>query len=255
MAGQAWSSLPGWAHQYLDGMSTPSRLRLLIRNFVSPVRTSTQSAALVADLENELKQHFAGPDPEWIPLHWFWLLKPLCSQCKMTGLLYKDLIIATSSGKQGSVVRDDAMQAFCPICLTVHQLGSGRKVFNCCGRRHNLNKGTFRRGKYVCPGCGKASSHEELQTGRSDRVLVAVEETRVGFHRRIRAATSFDRDLASGASETVALSGEQFDVPLQGKRRDRRPVSAGYASLRTLFTGRQWAVFVAASRNSFYAVQ
>lgn len=205
-----------------------------------------KSTALLTEIESELKQYFAGPDPEWTPLHWFWLLKPVCNHCRKPGLLYKDLIIATSSGRQGSVVRDESMHAFCPICLTVHPLKLGRVVFNCCGRRHRINNGTYIGGKYMCPECGRASSHEELQTGRSERVLVAVEETRVGFYRRIRTVTDLDRNVSSGASQDSLPSGEQFDVQLQIDRRDRRPVSAGYNSLRTLFTARQWAVFAMA---------
>lgn len=204
------------------------------------------SKILVGELEDQLKQLFVGPDPEWTPLHWFWLLRPVCPQCGVRGLFYRDLVIATSSGRRGAVVRDHAMHTFCPDCLSVYPLGSGRKVFNCCGKRHRIDSGTYLRGKYHCPECGHASSHDELQTGRSERVLIAVEETRVGSHRRIRTATKFDKELASRVPETATSGSSSFDRQLEVKRRDRRPVSAGYTSLRTLFTARQWIVFTCA---------
>jgi putative DNA methylase len=204
------------------------------------------SAALVLELEKELKQHFDGPDPEWTPLHWFWLLKPSCPECNNPGLLYKDLIIATSTGRRGAVVRDSAMHAFCPSCLTVHELERDSKELNCCGQSQKVDSGTFTRGKYVCPQCGKASSHEELKTGSSERILIAVEETHAGSYRRIRSATPFDRELTSALPPTQTLSMKEFDVQLETERRDRRPVSAGYSSLRALFTARQWAVFTSA---------
>jgi putative DNA methylase len=204
------------------------------------------SAAIVKELQTELEHHFAGPDSDWIPLHWFWLLKPVCCHCKSVGLLYKDLILATSTGRRGSVVRDDAIHAFCPTCLQVQGIKLGAKTISCCGQNHSIDTGTFTRGKYFCPSCSKKSSHEELQTGTSEKILIAVEETRVGSHRRIRSATIFDKQLASPSSAAPVVNSDQFDVRLQVKRKDRRPVSAGYGSLRSLFTERQWAVFTSA---------
>lgn len=215
------------------------------------------SSELVAQLREQYGDRFAGTDTEWTPLHWFWLTKPTCTRCGAQDLLYKDLILATSSGRHGSVVRDDGMHVFCPDCLEVHALGLNRVELRCCGRRHRIASGTFSKGKYRCPTCGTAASHEELQTGRSGRVLIAVEETKVGARRRIRAATARDRELAV----TDALDAEDlratYDVPLETDRRDRRPVSAGYSSTRSLFTDRQWAVFTAAFdlvRNGEYSV-
>lgn len=204
------------------------------------------SEELVGDLASEVGSYFAGPDPDWTPLHWFWLMRPKCSDCGEDGLLYKDLIIATSSGQRGAVVRDDAMHAFCPDCLLVHPMGLGRQEVWCCGRHHKIRKGTYERGKYHCVACGTAASHEELGTAHAERVLVAVEETRVGFHRRIRAASDFDRELVAGASAATSTVGAEFDVPLEADRRDRRPVSAGFTSTRSLFTPRQWAVVTSA---------
>lgn len=204
------------------------------------------SVNLINDLVDDLGGYFEGPDADWVPLHWFWLIRPKCSHCSVSGLLYKDLVIATSSGRDGAVVRDHGIHAFCPVCLKVHALAGGRKELRCCGRRHKLNVGTYHCGKYRCHACGESSTHEDLQTASAERVLIAVEETRVGFRRRIRTASSFDRQLASRAANVAYRVGRDFDVPLTVERRDRRPVSAGYTSTRSLFSPRQWAVFTSA---------
>lgn len=204
------------------------------------------SSELVAQLREKYGDRFTGIDEGWIPLHWFWLTKPTCNECGTQNLLYKDLVLATSSGRHGSVVRDDGMHVFCPDCLEVHGLGLNRLELRCCGRRHRISVGTFSKGKYRCPSCGAAASHEELQTGRAQRVLIAVEETKVGERRRIRTATLRDHELASVVDSDAEELRAHYDVPLEIDRRDRRPVSAGYTSTRSLFTDRQWAVFTEA---------
>lgn len=205
-----------------------------------------QSTRLVEYLAAAFGDYFTGVDDEWTPLHWFWLSRPECSACSEPGLLYKDLIIATSSGRDGSVVRDDAIHAFCPSCLQVHALGVGRKELRCCGRRYKLDVGTYYSGKFRCPRCRAVSTHEDLQTANAERVLIAVEETRAGFRRRIRSADPFDRKMAVEAEKLAFRVGRAFDMPLAVERRDRRPVSAGYSSVRSLFTPRQWVVFTSA---------
>ena len=147
------------------------------------------------------------------------------------------------------MVRDDEMHAFCPKCLTVYPMDRSRTVIHCCGRRHKIRLGTYRQGRYRCGGCGAASTLEDLQVARAPRVLVAVEETHPGAHRRIRTATAFDRDQATSLSPGktgTGVEGHDFDVALEIERRDRRPVSAGFTTTRTLFTPRQWALFTSA---------
>ncbi|MFI0370387.1 hypothetical protein ACH35V_21170 [Actinomadura sp. 1N219] len=217
----------------------------------------SEAEALIERLNGTLGGAFAGPDKDWTPLHWFWLTRPECGRCGEAGLLYKDLIIATSSGKPGSVTRDDEMHTFCPECLTVHAMKLNRKEVRCCGRRHRIHTGTYKRGKYFCPGCGESSSYEDLAIAQAERVLVAVEETRTGHHRRIRSAQPFDQQLVIDAAKT-APAGADFDVALETKRRDRRPVSVGFSTTRSLFTSRQWAVFVYAFsdvRNADHSVE
>lgn len=205
----------------------------------------SEAEALFERLRETVGPSFAGPDAGWIPLHWFWLSRPTCSQCGNSELLYRDLIIATSSGKRGAVVRDDEMHVFCPDCLKVHAMRLDRKEVWCCGRRHRVHEGTFKRGKYDCRACGGRSTYESLAIANAERVLVAVEETRVGHHRRIRSARSFDRDLTVAASKSAPV-GAEFDLALRTDRRDRRPVSVGFTSTRSLFTPRQWTAFVQA---------
>ncbi len=201
---------------------------------------------LVSALEDSFSALFEGRDTGWTPLHWFWLLRPSCPACGISGLLYKDLVIARSVGKAGSVVRIDEVHAFCPACLKIHAMARGRKEIHCCGRRFKLDQGTYVRGRYTCSSCGTKSNHEELRSAHVPRVLIAVEETRPGAHRRIRKATQFDHRQTDLANVASAAADDDFDVSLETDRRDRRPVSAGYSTLKTLFTSRQWALFTAA---------
>jgi putative DNA methylase len=211
-----------------------------------PARGLKEAAdEMVAWLQARLGHYFESDDKEWTPLHWFWLMKPTCTSCGHSGLLYRDLIIATSSGRTGSVVRDDYMHVFCPDCYAVHPLERDRKEIRCCGHRHRITRGTFRSGKYHCASCNKASTYEDLGAATTPRVMIAVEETRTGHRRRIRAAHAGDRELATSAAQ-LADESTIFDVPLATERRDRRPVSAGYTTSRTLFTDRQWALFTTA---------
>jgi putative DNA methylase len=201
---------------------------------------------LISHLSSKHGGRFSGVDPEWMPLHWFWLMRPICNECGHGDLLYKDLVLATSSGRHGSVVRNEAMHAFCPDCLRVQGLGSDRVRLDCCGKRHRIADGTYSKGRYCCPNCGTAATHEELQTGQAERVLIAVEETKPGSRRRIRSASPFDRELATQQVGMDFGLSESFDVELDQNRRDRRPVSLGFTTTRSLFTPRQWAVFTSA---------
>lgn len=213
--------------------------------------------SLFKKLTTEFGAYYAGPDDDWTPLHWFWLMRPSCGGCGKTGLLYKDLILATSTGRNGAVRRENGMHAFCPDCLTVHAIDAKRTQLRCCGRYHQIHSGTFVRARYWCPTCEKPSTFEDLQVAAAPRVMVAVEETHSTQRRRIRTATQFDRLRAEmratsrggravkdrAAAEAVTML---YDRPLATIRRDRRPVNAGYTSTRTLFTTRQWALFTAA---------
>ncbi|MGV1005699.1 MAG: hypothetical protein ACOYEV_13260 [Candidatus Nanopelagicales bacterium] len=212
--------------------------------------------SLAKKLNTEFGAYYAGPDNDWMPLHWFWLVRPVCGGCGEAGLLYKDLILATSTGRNGAVRRENGMHAFCPDCLTVHAISASRIQLRCCGRYHKIHSGTFVRARYRCPSCEMPSTFEDLQVAVAPRVMVAVEETHSTQRRRIRTATWFDRLRAEGRATscggsvvedqvTDALS-KPYDLPLATNRRDRRPVSAGYTSTRTLFTSRQWALFTAA---------
>lgn len=213
--------------------------------------------ALYKKLVTEFGDSYAGPDNDWMPLHWFWLMRPACASCGETGLLYKDLILATSTGRIGAVRRENGMHAFCPDCLSVHAIEANRAQLRCCGRYHKIHSGTFVRARYWCRSCEQPSTFEELQVAAAPRVMVAVEETHSTQRRRIRTATQIDRfraeERASSSSGSAVESQEAaeevsrlYDHPLATARRDRRPVSAGYTSTRALFTNRQWSLFTAA---------
>ena len=52
-----------------------------------------------------------------------------------------------------------------------------RRELRHLGHRWPLAAGTFVAGRYVCPSCGRKSSHRELATGIAPRRLAAVEAT------------------------------------------------------------------------------
>lgn len=202
---------------------------------------------LIEGLRDEFERMYVSADSEWTPLHWFWLFEPTCPSCGDSSLMYKDLILARSLGKRGAVLRDDDISAFCPECHRVHGLSADRKTLFCCGKRRRLDAGTASFGKFTCPSCDLRSTHEELQTGSAKRVLIGVEETKPGSRRRIRSVADQDRQLIQSAAERA--KGEpmsQFDLPLTKARRDRRPVSAGFTSSRSLYTERQWLLYTEA---------
>jgi len=223
---------------------------LVVQSELTPSasRAAAESAVeLLEHLSSSLGDLWSGHSQGWTPLHWFWLRKPECPDCGETGLLYKDLLIASSIGLHGSVVRDVDKHAFCPDCLKVHSLATKRKTVICCGRSRHISDGTYADGKYRCSSCGARSSHERLSTGKVESVLIAVEETMDRAHRRIRSATADDLAQISRARELAARrDGSRYNRSLETVRRDRRPLSLGFDDVRSLFTDRQWLLFVTA---------
>lgn len=200
--------------------------------------------ALVAELAKSLALLMSADDESWLPLHWFWLRKPVCPHCDEAGLLYKDLIVARSDRRTGSVVRADELHAFCPECLAVHGLKGTRLTLKCCNRQRRLSEGTYAGQRWTCPSCGERSSHEQLRTGIAERVLLAVEETSSeDLPRRIRAATSEDRERVVQAAAAVSLIQPPNVGAFDASRRDQRPLSLGFAGPRDMFSDRQWLLF------------
>jgi putative DNA methylase len=224
----------------------PLACALVLAELEQPEAEAAAAAAkeLTAYLSSNLGHLFDAGDGPWTPLHWFWLRRVHCPQCNARSLVYRDLVLARSQGRVGSVVRDADTHAFCPDCLSVHALRGERKVLECCGRRRPLTKGTFISGKFHCEACSATSSYEAIQPGQAERVLVAVEETHPKLRRRLRTATAADRTRAAVAS-TVSVE-SPYERALQVSRRDRRPVSLGFASSRSLFSDRQWQLFTTA---------
>lgn len=176
----------------------------------------------------------------WSPLHYFSVARVSCPNCDHQELAYRSPVLARSIGKPGAVVRQEAVTVFCPACLGLHHLGADAKAFSCCDRQWALDTGTFRGGRYHCPQCASRSSHDQLQTGSAPRVLVAVEETRVGGHRRLRPPRPSDQP------EVERIEREHLDRKLEVPETDRRPVSYGVTTMRGLHTPRQIAYLVGA---------
>lgn len=221
---------------------------------------ATTAESLIDHLRDVLRELYGPENAEWTPLHWFWLRRVRCPHCAEGGLLYRDLILARSSGRQGSVVREAEISAFCPDCLAVHSLPGGRTTVVCCRRRRRLTSATFTAGRYQCGGCGMSSSLDELKPAGAERVMVGVEETHPQQHRRIRTATSKEREQETRARSLAArVKSPIFDRRLTTQRRDRRPVSHGFETVGSLFLPRQQLLLDAAmgwiERHDIPAVQ
>lgn len=192
----------------------------------------------------------------WSPLHYFSVAVVTCPHCRQRGPLYRSLVIARSVGHAGSVVRDVAVTAFCPECLSVHDRGEKDDTVTCCGSTRPLAESTFRGTRYVCPSCGHRSSHEMLQTGAAPRALLAVEETpgegpqrTAGLRRRIRTAADSDRALACPNRSRAALADlADYDVPIRSAPNDGRPANFGIRTIADLHTARQLAYLTEARR-------
>lgn len=208
---------------------------------------ATAAQSLIDYLRDELGRLYSADDAEWTALHWFWLRRVTCPHCAEEGLLYRDLILARSAGRRGSVVRAAEVSAFCPDCLAVHSLTGRRITLVCCRRRRPLTSGTFTAGRYHCGACARSSSLDDLKPAGAKRVMVGVEETHPHQHRRIRSASSHDREQEERARASAAvIQNPIFDRHLAARRRDRRPVSHGFETVRSLFLPRQQLLLGAA---------
>jgi putative DNA methylase len=202
--------------------------------------------ALLKTLREQVAHLFRGAYRTWTPLHYFYLAQVTCPHCQRRTPLYKNMVIARDLGKNGGVVREHAIIAFCPDCYRIHHLeSSSRKELRCCGRLR-LNEGNFTGQKFRCPHCRRSSSHRDLKTGAAPRRLLAVEETNVTHHRRLRAPVAEDRKGIREAGQYLVEHSGELDLPtalLARERIDPRPASYGIERVAGLFTDRQLAVF------------
>lgn len=207
----------------------------------------SEAEALLIHLREEVGELWGVPvDEAAEPLHYFWLREASCGGCGHSSLLYRDLVLARDLAIRGAVVRDAKLVAFCPTCRQLHYLGTDRKELRCCGRRHKLDVGTFRAGRYVCPRCGTRATHQELKTGLLRRVLVAVEEAgRVG-RRTFRAPR--DKEAKSDERAAAMIEDRQLKPPEMSLRGvdSGRPAAYGFDAIGDLFTPRQLVTFLEA---------
>lgn len=230
---------------------------MLVGHQLDPAPSAAVTAAGLA-LSEHLSTELPGLWPTrddggiaWRPLHYFSVPMVTCPGCSGGGPLYRSLVLARSSGKPGSVVRDQPVVAFCPDCLNPQSLHAGARTITCCGRRRSLTASTYRDGRYHCPYCRAGADHEALRTGAAPRAAVAVEETHPDHRaarRRIRPVA--DEDLAGeeAAQRWLARARSQscLDRAIEPGPGDRRPVSFGISTVRDLHTARQAAYLLAA---------
>ncbi|MPZ20983.1 MAG: hypothetical protein GEV06_24240 [Luteitalea sp.] len=227
----------------------PLAVQIVKHELCPPDATELKRAAarLAKFVQAKTAHLYAKTQKGWTPLHYFFVHEVTCPACSDRNLLYRDLVVARDLGKHGGVVRRSAVHAFCPQCLRVHQFADAdRKTLICCSRTWPLYEGPFSAQSFKCPGCGTASMHAELKTAACPRRLIAVEETREGEYRRIRAPNGRDRELLAEAQRYVSRNRRFLTLPsgrFKTDRIDARPVSLGIIEPVQLFTDRQLAVF------------
>lgn len=193
-------------------------------------------------------------DTTWHPLHYFHLARVECTRCEHKDHLYRALVIARSVGHAGSVVRTADVTAFCPDCLSLHDLDRDATHVTCCGQNHPLDAATYRGSRYTCRACGQRASHEDLSTGVAQRTLLAVEDTPAGedrhVHRRIRAPRPSDKAARTKAAKYAADHADPavLSRALVATENDRRPLSYGLRTVEDLHTARQQVYLTAALR-------
>ncbi len=225
----------------------PLAVRIATEELSTPSPGVLRKAAgeLLAHLHSELKGLYPVHDGA-VPLHYFYLRRVECPECATASLLYRNLMIARDRGRNGAVVRDTPIVAFCPDCLTVHQLGQDRMLVSCCGRRRRLDEGTYAGARFTCPHCQVRSAHEQLRTAKAPRILIAVETTHGKERRMIRAPRPGEHKLEARAAKLLAQNGWSApNVPL-GDADSGRAGVYGFQGVADLFSNRQQAVFAAA---------
>lgn len=201
-----------------------------------------EAEAMLSDLRTQLCHLYPGGEGE--PLHYFRLREASCSDCGSRALIYRNLWLARDRDLPGAVVRADGGIAFCPLCGELHRIASDRKVIDCCDRRHQLDAGTYVRGRFGCPNCGSSATNDELQVALLPSRLMAVEETVDSGYRVLRKPSQADHE-ALEAAEDSASQGEALGVALGGVD-SGRPATYGFRVVSDLFLPRQEKVLSAA---------
>jgi len=197
---------------------------------------------LLAELRTKLGHLYPAADEEHEMLHSFSLREVQCPNCSHSSLIYRSLVLARHAGKPGAVVRDAAVNAFCPDCYRVHALGKARKELRCCGRRRALDSGTYAASRFTCPECARRFSNEELKVGLLPRVLIAVEETTRAGYRRIREPLPAEIGAEAAAVALNVARGHLGPNVLLTGTEGRRAEHYGLATVADVFSARQTAV-------------
>ena len=235
----------------VSGTDVDPTAEMMVSHSLEPARES--EIAEVGDaLMAFLREHFSVlyPDGDGEPLHSFWLAIVECPNCRVSGPLYRSLVLARDCGKAGAVLRDDGAIAFDPDTFEILYFKSAtRKRFQGARRRWSLDHATFNALKYWCPACGKRSSHRDLQTGAAPRRLIAIERTPNGRRRKLVAPGTQELaaiDLADELLKNPPVRLKLPDVEFDSIRRDPRPRSFGIVAVRNLFAPHQLLVLGAA---------
>jgi len=202
---------------------------------------TTESEALLIYLRERHGGLYPGSDKA-NPLHYFWLREADCGACGERSLIYRNLWLVRDCEKPGAVVREEGGVAFCPECIALHRLDANRKQIECCGHRHKIDRGTYRRARFECPNCRTCTRNDELKVGQLPSHLIAVEETLPGERRRLRKPTAADLSVVTGSCQGSPDPRALIEVSLKGVD-SGRPAAYGFETVADLFNARQRLVF------------
>lgn len=179
---------------------------------------------------------------QWRPLHYFWVDRVRCGQCRRAFDAHPSALLAAHPLIQ-------EMVAICLGCSRIHAIERGRRSFACtCGRTNRIASGNSSGGRYVCPHCRHVEVIRDYvkRTGSgAQRRLVAKEQVDYEGSRRFRATTR--RDRAAFALATRSLSRRRSALRIgTGKIPtevgDSRPQAYGIQTFDQLFNDRQLLV-------------
>jgi adenine-specific DNA methylase len=226
----------------------PLAVRIAEEELAAPDAGALERAAglLLEHLRVTLAELYPVVDGR-VPLHYFYAREIDCPSCHERTLLYRNLVLARDDGRDGAVVRDSAIVAFCPDCRALHHLPKGRKTLTCCAaQRKRVRDSTYAGARFTCPHCAARATHDELRTAEHPRILLAVETTCDGRRRELRAPTVAEHAVEPAAARLLAEHGWPVPTAELGTVDSGRAGIYGFSTVADLFSARQRTVFAAA---------
>ncbi len=225
----------------------PLAVRIVRDHLAEPSDRPDQDEELLAHLQSRLSALYPVAADGAEPLHYFWLREIRCTDCKTKSLLYRSLRLARDDGRRGGVNRNGTQAVFCPTCQAVHSVSSDEHKFVCCDQVHEIQAGTCRSGRFVCPWCQRSDSIRTLKVAQRPERLIAIEDTPADGRRRFRAPAAADLRAQQVATRAARARQAEFpNVTLAGIDGGRAS-AYGFKDVAALFRPRQQLLFAEAT--------